>query len=128
LSKPGRRQADAIAAMLVEAGVVRLFSSPYVRCAQTLRPAAKRLGLEVELTNALAEGAGLRDALRLVSQHLDENIALCSHGDVLGDLLDHYAEQGLALDSNRVEKASIWVLHVHDADVRKAIYLPPPEG
>jgi len=106
--------------------VVRLFSSPYVRCAQTLRPAAKQLGLEVELTDALAEGAGLRDALRLVSQHLDDDIALCSHGDVLGDLLDHYAAQGIELDGDRVEKASIWVLQVDDADVCAATYLPPP--
>jgi len=108
--------------------VVRLFSSPYVRCAQTLRPAAKQLGLEVELTDALAEGAGLRDALRLLSAHLDENIALCSHGDVLGDLLDHYATQGIELEGDRVEKASIWVLRVNDADVCAATYLPPPEG
>ena len=108
--------------------MVRLFSSPYVRCAQTLRPAAKQLALDVEPTDALAEGAGLRDALWLVSQHLDDNVALCSHGDVLGDLLHHYASQGIELQGDRVEKASIWVLHVKDADVRKATYLPPPEA
>ena len=128
MSKPGRRQADAIAATLVDAGVVRLFSSPFVRCAQTLQPAAQKLGLEIELTDALAEGAGLHDALRLVSQHLDEDIALCSHGDVLGDLMHHYASQGVELQGDRVEKASIWVLHVQDADVHAATYLPPPEG
>jgi 8-oxo-dGTP diphosphatase len=128
LSKPGRRQADAIAGTLVDAGVVRLLSSPYVRCAQTLQPASQKLGLEIELTDALAEGAGLHDALRLVSGNLDDNVALCSHGDVLGDLLHHYASQGIELHGDRVEKASIWVLQVEDADVRTATYLPPPEA
>jgi broad specificity phosphatase PhoE len=97
-----------------------------VRCVQTLEPAANRLGVEVVLTDALAEGAALRGALQLVSAHLDDDVALCSHGDVLGDLLDHYASQGIELHGDRVEKASIWVLQVKDADVRRASYLPPP--
>lgn len=98
-----------------------------MRCAQTLQPAAAQLGIEVELTDALAEGAALRGALKLLSEHLDDDVALCSHGDVLGDLLDHYAAQGIELHGDRVEKASIWVLQVKDADVRRATYLPPPE-
>jgi 8-oxo-dGTP diphosphatase len=126
LSKNGRRQADVIADTLADAGVTRLISSPYVRCVQTLRPAGKRLGVEVESSDALAEGASARDALKLVSAHLDADVALCSHGDVLGDLLHHYLAQGVELRGDRVEKASIWVLHVEDADVRGAVYLPPP--
>jgi broad specificity phosphatase PhoE len=103
-------------------------SSRYVRCHQTLAPAADRLGIEVVTDPALTEGARLKDALRLVSRHLDEDVALCSHGDVLGDLLNHYADQGVALDSDRVEKASIWMLQVENGDVRTAAYLPPPVG
>ncbi len=98
-----------------------------MRCVQTLEPAATKLGVEVEPTDALAEGAAVRGALKLVSEHLDDDVALCSHGDVLGDLLDHYASQGIELRGDRVEKASIWVLQVKDADVRRATYLPPPE-
>lgn len=101
-------------------------SSPYVRCHQTLAPAAEQLGLDVATDTALTEGARLKDALHLVARHLDDDVALCSHGDVLGDLLNHYADRGVALDSDRVEKASIWVLRVEDADVRTATYLPPP--
>jgi broad specificity phosphatase PhoE len=98
-----------------------------VRCEQTLRPAAKRLGTSVELDDALAEGASLRAALRLVSRHLDDDVALCTHGDVLGALLQHYLTVGVELRGDRVEKASIWVLHVEDGDVRAATYLPAPD-
>ena len=127
MSKAGRHQAEALAAILADAGVTALVSSPSVRCRQTLEPAAERLGLDVATDAALDEGARLKDALRLVSSHLDADVAFCSHGDVLGDLLHHYADQGVALHRDRVEKASIWVLQVEDADVRAATYLPPPE-
>jgi broad specificity phosphatase PhoE len=102
-------------------------ASPYLRCRQTLEPAGKRLGLDVVVDDALTEGARLKDALRLVARHLGDDVALCSHGDVFGELLSHYAAQGVPLDADRVEKASIWVLQVEDADVRKATYLPPPD-
>lgn len=127
LSKSGRRQAAALADTLADAGVTRLVSSPFVRCVQTLGPAAKRIGTEVETSDALAEGAALRDALKVVHASLDETVALCSHGDVLGDLLQHYLSQGVELKGDRVEKGSVWVLHVEDADVRAAAYLPPPQ-
>lgn len=126
MSKAGRRQSEALAVTLVDAGVTRLVSSPYVRCHQSLEPAAARLGLDIATDPALLEGARLEDALRLVTRHLDDDIAFCSHGDVLGDLLSHYADQGVALDSHRVEKASIWALQVEDGDVRTTTYLPPP--
>ena len=99
-----------------------------MRCEQTLRPAAKQLGTSVQLDDALAEGASLRDALRLVSRHLDDDVALCTHGDVLGDLLHHYLSQGVEVRGDRVEKASIWVLRVEDGDVRAATYVPPPDA
>lgn len=126
MSKNGRRQADALADTLVAGGVTRLVSSPYVRCVQTLEPAAGRIGTQVELSDALAEGAPVRDALKLLSAHLDEDVALCSHGDVLADLLHHYLARGVDLDGDRVEKGSVWVLRVEDGDVRAATYVAPP--
>jgi 8-oxo-dGTP diphosphatase len=102
-------------------------SSPYVRCRETLAPAGNTLGVKVTVDDALTEGARLRDALDLIARHLDHDIALCSHGDVLGSLMIHYAAHGIPVHGDRVEKASIWVLQVEDADVRKATYVSPPD-
>ena len=56
--RKGRRQAMRIADdARASSGVTRLVSSPYVRCVQTLEPAAERLGLEIEERAELAEGA-----------------------------------------------------------------------
>jgi 8-oxo-dGTP diphosphatase len=127
LSKAGRRQASAIAATLADAGVAHIVSSPFVRCRETVTPLGDQMQLTVELSDALAEGAGLRDALRLVEKYLHTDAAFCSHGDVLGDLVHHYASQGAPLDGDRIEKASIWVLRTDDGEVRDLHYLAPPQ-
>jgi phosphohistidine phosphatase SixA len=126
LSKAGRRQAKAVAAKLRDHKITRVLSSPYVRCTQTVEPLAKALGVEIEATDALAEGTWLIDALRLVEKVLDQETVLCSHGDIIPALLDHYARAGIPLDDNRMEKGSIWVLEVTDGEVVAGHYLPAP--
>ena len=55
LTDDGRRQAEALAAALVDAGPVRFVSSPYRRAYDTVAPAAARLGLAVERIEDLRE-------------------------------------------------------------------------
>lgn len=127
LSKPGRRQADAVVDALATFGIVQIVSSPFLRCRQSVEPLAARLRLPVDLSDALAEGAGLTGALRLVEKVADRPTVVCSHGDVIGNLLSHFARQGVHLDENRIEKCSIWALDTEHGAVIAARYLPPPE-
>ena len=90
LSKAGKAQARALAKRLAGEGITRVFSSPYVRCRQTVEPLAERIGVPVEPSDALREGASLADSLRLVEKVAGENAVLCTHGDVLGNLLLHF--------------------------------------
>jgi 8-oxo-dGTP diphosphatase len=126
LSKRGHAQARAIAKRLAGDDVRRIVSSPYVRCVATVAPLGARVGVEVERSDALAEGATLADSLRLLEKYADQHAVLCTHGDVLGNLLEHFAQQGVELDDDRMEKASVWVLDVVDGVVRGARYVPPP--
>ena len=128
LSKPGRVQALAVADNLSASGITRIVSSPFVRCRQTIEPLADRIGVGVELSDALAEGASLTDSLLIVEKLLDQDVVLCTHGDVLSNLLDHYARHGVPLDNHRLEKGSTWQLDVIDGHVRAARYVPPPAG
>jgi 8-oxo-dGTP diphosphatase len=125
LSKPGRAQAEGLVELLATQELARLYTSPYVRCAQTLEPLAAHLGLTVEPDPELAEGGDWAHALRLVEQ-ARRPIALCSHGDVIGDLMHHLSRRGVPLDDDRIEKGSTWLLRVEDGEVVKARYLPPP--
>jgi broad specificity phosphatase PhoE len=127
LSKPGRRQADALADAIGDKKIARVVSSPFVRCRQTVEPLAERARVPVDLCDALAEGASLTDALRLIEKFARESTVLCSHGDVLGLLLQHYQDAGVPLDDDRLEKGSVWVLTVDgDGGVNAATYLAPP--
>jgi len=126
LSKNGRRQTAALTDELADSGVTRVITSPYLRCSQTVEPLAERLGIPLELSDALAEGAGLTDALELVEKYADEHTVLCSHGDVIGDLLHHYEQLGITIDGDRLEKGSTWVLDFADDIILTARYISPP--
>ncbi|MEX1008466.1 MAG: phosphoglycerate mutase family protein [Acidimicrobiia bacterium] len=125
LATAGHRQAESIADALVDAGVQQLVSSPFVRCRQTLDPLAQRLRLPLELSDALAEGASLTDTLRLLEKVTAETAALCTHGDVVANVIGHLERAGVPIDDERLEKGSIWVLDTRDGDIFGAHYLPP---
>jgi 8-oxo-dGTP diphosphatase len=125
LTKAGRRQADAIADELADAGVTSIFSSPYVRCRQTVEPLAERVRLPVDLSDALEEGAPLTDALALLDKLADHTAVLCTHGDVLGDLLGHCTRHGVTADTGLIAKGSTWVLETEAGAIIDARYVPP---
>lgn len=127
LSKNGRQQAEALVDVLAGADISRIVSSPYVRCRQSVEPLGERLRLPVDLSDALAEGAPFPEVLRLVEKVSDETAVLCTHGDVIGELLDHAVRHGVRLDNDRIEKGSMWKLDLVDGAVVTASYLPPPE-
>jgi len=126
LSKNGRRQAAAVTTALADSGVTRIITSPYVRCSQTVEPLAERLGIPLDLSDALAEGCAVADALELLEKYADEDTVFCSHGDVIGDLLHHCETLGIALDGEHLEKGSTWILDVADGLIVTARYVPAP--
>ena len=126
LSPVGHRQATRIAEALVAVGATRIVSSPYVRCRQTLDPLAQRLRLPLELSDALAEGALLTDTLRLVEKVAGETAVLCTHGDVVTNVIEHLGNASVPVDDDRLEKGSIWELEMRDGEIVGAHYRPPP--
>ncbi len=109
-----------------DVGATRIVSSPFVRCRQTLDPLAQRLRLPLELSDALAEGVSLTDTLRLFDKVSGETAVLCTHGDVVGNVIAHLASTGVPIDDDRLEKGSIWMLDTRDGEIVGARYLPAP--
>lgn len=126
VSPSGQEQADAIADALTNVGVERIVSSPYVRCRQTVDPLAQRLRLPVELSDALAEGAPITETVRLIDKVIMTTAVLCTHGDIVDNLLDYLREHGVPLDDHRDEKGSIWVLDTNDTEITAGHYIPAP--
>jgi 8-oxo-(d)GTP phosphatase len=130
ITKKGRKQSDAIASIVSKAGVDAIYSSPYVRCVQTVQPLAKATRLEVIEHEALTEGADASAALDLVTALAGLDVALCSHGDVIPDLLDRLARRGVELRSPtgmfECRKGSIWELTIENGIPVAAAYREPP--
>ena len=93
LDAKGRRQAEALVEALRPFGVLRVVSSPYVRCVQTVEPLAAALGLPLEQDERLAEGeGGSRGRL------LDEDgVVCCTHGDIVEALVGRALKKAAAL-------------------------------
>lgn len=121
-------QADALVDQLDRWDVRRIISSAYVRCDQTVQPLAAARGLEVEHHDAVAEGAPSQSTLELLAS-VETGTVLCSHGDVIGDLVTHLADGADHLDGHRLRwrKASTWALTLDDrnAVVRARLLAPP---
>jgi 8-oxo-dGTP diphosphatase len=97
LSKVGRRQAKGLVNMLADADIQPILSSRYVRCVQTVEPLAKRFGVPIEIADELQEGVSLDEALRLIEKVSDRNAVLCTHGDVMLEVLMHLKASGVKI-------------------------------
>jgi 8-oxo-dGTP diphosphatase len=130
LTSRGRRQADQIAGRLARSGLTRLISSASLRCVETLEPLATELGLRVETDARLYEGSDGPAALALAEelQALGDVGALCSHGDVIPDLLSELRVNGTSFHHTLTwPKGSIWVLTGNGDHWTDAEHIPAPK-
>lgn len=115
LTDAGQRRADAIAEQLAPLGPTRVLSSRYRRCAQTVDPLAARLGVPLEHHRHLAEEADVDDAWALLESLAADgtDTVVCSHGNLLGPLLDRVLRRGADVNGEwTCRKGCIWQLDV----------------
>lgn len=127
LTRSGRLQAEALSKGMEGEPIQHVLSSPYRRCLETVTPLAQRLGVLVEHSPALVVGAGATGILTLLSA-VAAGTALCSHGDVIPELLYGLVDQGLLRASAvRCEKGSTWVLERVAGRLVSARYIRAPQ-
>jgi 8-oxo-dGTP diphosphatase len=125
LTKKGRGQADRIARSRAGSHITSIASSPYVRCLETVEPLGRAIGLAVEVDESLGEGAGPTAAIARI-EAASQPMVLCSHGDVIGEVLALLGRRGIELDHDRLAKGSTWEIAVDHGTIRSAHYVPPP--
>ena len=127
LSDEGSEQALALAEHFDGERIERILTSPYPRCMETVAPLAERRGLELEVVESLGEGNSAATAFALLRSLGDVPSVVCSHGDVIPDLLHHLRPQlELSGDTLQCPKASTWALDGDLDGVLAASYRPPP--
>jgi phosphohistidine phosphatase SixA/8-oxo-dGTP pyrophosphatase MutT (NUDIX family) len=127
LDKRGEKQTRMLRDLLMAHPITRIGSSNYVRCVDTVKPFAKRLGVPLELEGALVEGSHPHRIVSLIAELQEESALLCSHGDVIADLVGHLFAEGVPMDGPRKwRKGSVWELKTIAGRVVSGRYTPPP--
>jgi 8-oxo-dGTP diphosphatase len=136
LSTTGRKQAQAIAELLVRYGPDRIGSAPQLRCRDTLAPLAEALGLPISDEPLLSEGSYADDpetTLKRVRELAAQPgvTAMCSQGGVIPDLIAALAREAVLpvdvdVDDVPSKKGSTWVLGMRDGALVSADYLERP--
>ncbi|MFZ9924579.1 MAG: SixA phosphatase family protein [Ilumatobacteraceae bacterium] len=131
LTVAGHKQAldlcRRLAAVTPSVGV----SSPYLRCVQTIEPLALALDVHVTIDERLAEFGSDRveaDAVLLdLLYDLPDRAVMCSHGDVIPAIIEHFVAAGMRVDgAPQWGKGSVWVLERVDGRFVEAHAWPPP--
>jgi 8-oxo-dGTP diphosphatase len=135
LTPAGVAQAMALADVLAPlVGNGRLISSPFARCVQTLQPLAGAIAairsVVIETDERLGESMPFGPVLDLVLG-LPARSVLCSHGDVIPDLIAALDRRGVDIvGTPRWEKCSTWVVQRSGSgsaqSVVRAWSWPPP--
>jgi 8-oxo-dGTP diphosphatase len=129
LTKRGRHEAAELASTFVAVPFVRLLSSPYARCLQTLEPLAAALHLPIGEAPELVEGESGHAAVELLVHEATAGaIACCTHGDVLFEICDLVASKGARFDGGPlvVPVAAAWILEVEGGQITRGHYVAPP--
>ena len=88
---------------------------------------AERRKLPIEPRKDLEEGSGGESILRMVAEFKGRKVVLCTHGDVVEELLEHLIEQGLVSRAHaQLEKGSTWILEEKNGRITGATYRPAP--
>ncbi|HSS60141.1 MAG TPA: phosphoglycerate mutase family protein [Candidatus Limnocylindrales bacterium] len=128
LTNKGLKQAEALVKVFKGLGVKDIYSSPYVRCTQSVEPLAKDRRLEVRPSPSLEEGHGLEGLAEFLSDRSLADVVLSTHGDIVWELVeDLVAREVIRAGDGGYQKGSTWVLEVDEHGVaERARYIAAP--
>jgi broad specificity phosphatase PhoE len=126
LSATGEAEAAGLLVGLEDYPIGRILSSPAVRCQETVQPLANDRHLHVEPLPALGVAADPAVVLALLGDLQVQDAVVCTHGEVIGEVLLRLVMAGLAVDHPLTwPKGSTWLLEAAGGQFRFGRFLPP---
>ena len=127
LSKKGIKQAEALVQVLAPFPITAVYSSPFLRCVQTVEPLARARKLPLKQTPSLAEGHGLAGAMELIGDPKLDEVVLSTHGDIVWELVEELVKRRIVKPGEGgFEKGSTWVVDFDDGSFERARFIPAP--
>ncbi len=123
LTEKGATQAQGVAAILARHPITEIWSSPALRCSQTVEPTAADLGLQIQVSKALKEYTPLAEIHDFLASIGPGSVVISSHKDWIGPLIQDVYSKGAHLRGIRKwPKASVWILDLIDGQVVSGFY------
>jgi 8-oxo-dGTP diphosphatase len=92
----------------------------------TVEPLAQKFQLTVQSSAALAEGAEVDEAYRILLELDEFDGVACSHGDLIPHLLRRLVADGMDADGPLIDqKGSTWVIELRNGKPFRGRYVPP---
>jgi len=127
LTKKGQKQAEELVTAFEPFPLKAVFSSPFLRCTQTVEPLSRARKLSVKSSIELAEGHGLEGLNAFLGNSKLDQAVLCTHGDIVWELVEELVSRHVIRKGDGgFDKGSTWVLRLQDGVPVKARYLPAP--
>ncbi len=127
LSKKGQTQAEELVGLFESFPIKSIFSSPYLRCLQTVEPLSSARKVQVKSSIELAEGHGLDGLNEFLGNSKLDHAVLSTHGDIVWELVEELVSRHvIRAGDGGFDKGSTWILRVQDGVPVKARYLPAP--
>lgn len=127
LSAKGFKQAEALVPIFEAFRVTAIYSSPYLRCVQTVDALARARGIGVKESASLAEGHGLAGAMQLMGDPALDGAVLSTHGDIVWELVEELVKRHVAKPGDGgYEKGATWVVEMEAATPVRARFIEAP--
>jgi len=127
LSKKGIKQAEALVEIIEPFPITAVFSSPFLRCIQTVEPLARARKLPLKQSPSLAEGHGLAGAMEFMGDPKVDEVVLSTHGDIVWELVEELVKSRVVKPGEGgFEKGSTWVVDFEDGSFTRARFIPAP--
>ena len=127
LNKKGFKQAERLVSILESFPISAIFSSPFLRCVQTMEPLARAHRIAIKETPSLAEGHGLKGAMQFMADPNLDHAVLSTHGDIVWELVEDLVRRHvIRAGEGGYEKGSTWVVEVDKGKPVRARFIPAP--
>ena len=127
LNKKGFKQAERLVSILEPFPISVIFSSPFLRCVQTVEPLARAGKLPIKQTSQLAEGHGLAGAMQVMGHPKLDHAVLSTHGDIVWELVEELVNQRVIKPgTGGFDKGSTWVVDLEDGAFTRARFISAP--
>ena len=123
----GHIQATQIASFFEPVALDAIYTSPAVRCRQTVEPTAAQKELEVVETESLWEDSTPADIAREINSTTTTASLWCSHGNLIPYVLEELQISSIATTRRGAVKGSIWVIEGEPHHWQTASYLQPSD-